>query len=47
MTMDTTLVLGGTGRPAGGGERLQPGVPIRSGLDPRAPFDWEKPETWA
>jgi uncharacterized protein YbjT (DUF2867 family) len=48
--MDTTLVLGGTGKTGRRvAERLSAvGVPVRLGSRSAEPaFDWEKPETWA
>ncbi len=48
--MDTTLVLGGTGKTGRRvAERLRArGVPVRIGSrSGEPPFDWEKPETWA
>ena len=48
--MDTTLVLGGTGKTGRRvAERLQArGVPVRIGSrSGEPPFDWDKPETWA
>jgi uncharacterized protein YbjT (DUF2867 family) len=50
MTMDTTLVLGGTGKTGRRvAERLQArGIPVRIGSrSGEPPFDWDKPETWA
>jgi uncharacterized protein YbjT (DUF2867 family) len=50
MTMDTTLVLGGTGKTGRRvAERLGAlGVPVRIGSrSGEPPFDWEKSETWA
>jgi uncharacterized protein YbjT (DUF2867 family) len=50
MNMDTTLVLGGTGKTGRRvAERLSAlGVPVRLGSRSAEPaFDWEKPETWA
>jgi uncharacterized protein YbjT (DUF2867 family) len=50
MTMDTTLVLGGTGKTGRRvAERLGAlGVPVRIGSRSGEPaFDWEKSETWA
>jgi uncharacterized protein YbjT (DUF2867 family) len=50
MAMDTTLVLGGTGKTGRRvAERLQArGLPVRIGSrSGEPPFDWEKPETWA
>jgi uncharacterized protein YbjT (DUF2867 family) len=49
MTMNTTLVLGGTGKTGRRvAERLQArAVPVRIGSrSGEPPFDWEKPETW-
>lgn len=48
--MDTTLVLGGTGKTGRRvAERLGAlGVPVRLGSrSAEPPFDWEKPQTWA
>jgi uncharacterized protein YbjT (DUF2867 family) len=50
MAMDTTLVLGGTGKTGRRVvERLQAqGMPVRIGSrSGQPPFDWEDPETWA
>jgi uncharacterized protein YbjT (DUF2867 family) len=50
MTMDPTLVLGGTGKTGRRvAERLRArNVPVRIGSRSGEPsFDWEKPETWA
>jgi uncharacterized protein YbjT (DUF2867 family) len=50
MTMDPTLVLGGTGKTGRRvAERLRArNVPVRIGSrSGEPPFDWEKPETWA
>ncbi|HKH25710.1 MAG TPA: NAD(P)H-binding protein [Acidimicrobiia bacterium] len=50
MTMDATLVLGGTGKTGRRvAERLRArNVPVRIGSrSGEPPFDWEKPETWA
>jgi uncharacterized protein YbjT (DUF2867 family) len=50
MTMETTLVLGGTGKTGRRvAERLQKrGVPVRIGSrSDEPPFDWDKTETWA
>jgi uncharacterized protein YbjT (DUF2867 family) len=50
MTMDSTLVLGGTGKTGRRvAERLHARhMPVRLGSrSGEPPFDWEKPETWA
>jgi uncharacterized protein YbjT (DUF2867 family) len=50
MTMDSTLVLGGTGKTGRRvAERLYARrIPVRLGSrSGEPPFDWEKPETWA
>jgi uncharacterized protein YbjT (DUF2867 family) len=50
MVMETTLVLGGTGKTGRRvAERLQArSVPVRIGSrSGEPPFDWDKPETWA